>query len=338
MGHVRSTWVLLAGAIACASPALADTPDKQTPPAASSASTPPAARGAGDEKEEAMQRFKRAVELYEEQDYRAALIEFRQAFKLAPSYKLLYNIGQSCYQIQDYVCALKSLEGYVNEGKQDIPAARKTQVDDDIARLRTRVGRVSVNANVIGASITIDDVPAGSTPLEEPIIANIGRRKIVVTKEGRAPVTQMVDVAGATVTNVDVNLMELKGSERTIIVREGTSSRMTLYSWIGVGAAGVLALSATFTGLKANSASKDLQDMRYAGPNPSPALEDQQSEVKSYALVTDILAGAAIVTLGTTLVWTFVRPTVSSSTEAEPPPKTTGLVLGPRGVAWKGEF
>ena len=95
--------------------------------AAAQAGDPPAAptttaAARKDPKEEAMARFKRAVELYEEQDFRSALIEFKEAHRLAPTYKILFNIGQACYQLQDYVCALQSFDSYLAQGKQDIPA------------------------------------------------------------------------------------------------------------------------------------------------------------------------------------------------------------------------
>jgi len=58
--------------------------------------------------EEATQRFKRGLELYEEQDFPNALIEFRRAYELQPSYKILYNLGQVCFQLTEYACALRN--------------------------------------------------------------------------------------------------------------------------------------------------------------------------------------------------------------------------------------
>src|SRR5437660_1118365 len=61
---------------------------------------------------EASGRFKRALELFEEDNFAAALVELRKAYALTRNYRVLYNIGQVCFQIQDYVCALESFEGY----------------------------------------------------------------------------------------------------------------------------------------------------------------------------------------------------------------------------------
>src|SRR5690349_11541014 len=66
--------------------------------------------------DEAQMRFKRGLELYDEQDFQNALIEFRRAYELQPTYKILYNLGQVCYQLTEYACALRNFEKYLKEG------------------------------------------------------------------------------------------------------------------------------------------------------------------------------------------------------------------------------
>src|SRR4051812_42949552 len=63
--------------------------------------------------EEAQRRYVRGKDLYEENDFQAALVEFRRAYDLAPNYKLLYNIAQVCYQLQDYPGALRTFNKYL---------------------------------------------------------------------------------------------------------------------------------------------------------------------------------------------------------------------------------
>src|SRR5438105_150249 len=63
------------------------------------APAPAPAPAAAANPDEAAMRFKRGLELYEEQDFPNALIEFRRAYELQPSYKILYNLGQVCFQL-----------------------------------------------------------------------------------------------------------------------------------------------------------------------------------------------------------------------------------------------
>ena len=60
--------------------------------------------------------------MFEESNFTGALAEFRRAHAIAPSYRLLYNIGQVCYLLRDYPCALDSFSRYLSQGGAEIPA------------------------------------------------------------------------------------------------------------------------------------------------------------------------------------------------------------------------
>src|ERR1043165_5818761 len=62
---------------------------------------------------EAGKHFQRGVTLYNEADYRAALVEFKRAYEIAPNSAVLYNIGQTYYQLQNYAAALVALGRYL---------------------------------------------------------------------------------------------------------------------------------------------------------------------------------------------------------------------------------
>ncbi|HEY6459174.1 MAG TPA: hypothetical protein VIY73_03455, partial [Polyangiaceae bacterium] len=47
---------------------------------------------------QAREHFGRGVRMYQEDDFRGALIEFSRAYELAPNWAVLYNVGQSHYQ------------------------------------------------------------------------------------------------------------------------------------------------------------------------------------------------------------------------------------------------
>jgi len=285
-----------------------------------------------------MNRFQRAVALYDEGDFAAALIEFRKAYDLSPSYKLLYKIGQVSYKLKDYAGALKSFERYLVEAGDKIPPERRAEVQEEVNVLRAQTGRIDVSANVFGASVSIDDTPVGTTPLEEPVLVSVGKRKVTVTAPGRTPVTRIVDIGGQETEQVKVDLQPLVGETRTVITDR--PSKMTTWSWVGLGAAGAFGIGAAVTGVMANNASDDLSNMSYIGTAPSSQVKTQQDKVKSRALTTDILAGAAIVTLTTTLVWTFARPDPAPHVDQEPVAKRPSILpaVGLGAVGLQGEF
>src|SRR5688572_7180331 len=98
--------------------------------------------------EEARQRFQKGVQLFKEWSFEAALAEFRKAYQLAPSYRVLYNIAQVHYELKNYVDALKAFRQYLNEGAGDVAPDRRAQVEAEIRKLEGRVGYIEVIANV----------------------------------------------------------------------------------------------------------------------------------------------------------------------------------------------
>jgi hypothetical protein len=141
--------------------------------------------------------FLRGVKLYEEDDFRGALIEFSRAYELAPNWAVLYDVGQSYYQLRDYANALKTLEKYVKEGGRRIPAERQTEVGREIEEVRGRIAHVTLTTNVPDADLALDDAPIGRSPLAEPVVIGIGRHKLTASKVGFVTTTRVVDVAGA---------------------------------------------------------------------------------------------------------------------------------------------
>jgi hypothetical protein len=204
----RCTAVAVTIALAGASlPAVA-----QTPPARPAAPEP-----AGDATAQAAAHYARGVKLYQEDDFRAALIEFNRAYELAPNWAVLYNLGQSYYQLRDYPSALNTLEKYVQVGGANIPADRRSQVDREIGELRGRVAHVTLIANVEAADLTLDDTSIGKTPLATPIVVGAGRHKLTATKLGYVTTNKVVDIAGGDTLSIQINLTQ---EPTPVVVRE----------------------------------------------------------------------------------------------------------------------
>jgi hypothetical protein len=174
-------------------------------------SLPVAAQPSPSSKEEARSRYERGKQLYEEGAFDAALIEFQRAYDLAPSYKILYNIGQVHRQRNDYASALRVFERYLKEGGADIDAKRKAEVDKEIAQLKGRVATLQITTNIPGAEILVDDEPVGKTPLPQGVLVNSGKRKITASKEGRVPVSKIINVAGSDTMKIALDLVESSG-------------------------------------------------------------------------------------------------------------------------------
>lgn len=281
-----------------------------------------------DPKDEALAHWKRGLELYEEQDYANALIEFRKAYSIAPTYKVLYNIGQVCFQLTDYACALTSFQQYLKDGDGNIASDRKKEVEKDLEKLKTRVGSLEIVCNIASADVFVDDVAVGKTPLTS-FVVSAGRRKITVSKDGYGSSTRIVEVAGTDSLRVEIHLVDPAPRPRPPPPAP-IPSRWTTLSFVGVGVGSALAITGGVTGFLALRAEKSLEEERYVGAEPSAAFDSKSRRVQNLALATDLLLAGAAITIGTTLVLTLTR-----TPRAEHP---VSLRVGPTGLALSGSF
>ncbi|MBW2459762.1 MAG: PEGA domain-containing protein, partial [Deltaproteobacteria bacterium] len=177
---------------------------------------PPAQAGDADREEdadpraEASKRFRQGVKLYNDGDFVAALVEFKRAYELKPHYRVLYNLGQTSRGLKDYAAALHAYEQYLEEGGTKLKPQRRKEVEGHVEDLTARVGTLTVTTNVDGAEIQIDDVVVGVSPLDEPIVVNVGRRRIVATLTGHAPARRVLEVAGTDELEVELELTDLE--------------------------------------------------------------------------------------------------------------------------------
>lgn len=319
---------------------------------ASAESTAHAQDAAGPSKanvEEAKRHFLRGRELYDENNFQAALVEFRRAYELAPTYRLLFDIGQVYYQLQDYPNALKSFTRFLQEGKAEIPQQQRDDVQREIDKLKGRVATLRITTSRLQADVSIDDVPVGKTPLAEPILVSPGRRKITATLPGYGPATKTVEVAGMDTLDVSLDLVALApdGSEAggpsgasggSAGLKADTASSGGKGAMIGAWVAtGVLAVGAGVVGGLTLSASSDLKDKRETFGTTRTELDEARDKTKTMALVTDILIGATAVAAGVSIYLTATSGSSTQRTGAAPAP-TLRVGVGPGSVKLAGTF
>src|SRR5688572_17796979 len=143
----RSVVVLAVLVLGFARTARADEPAEPTPAPA------PAPDPVADE---ARARYRRGIELFDDGDYRLALVELERAYAILPNYKVLYNIAQVHFQLNEYAKARAAFERYLKEGGMEIPASRRAEVEKELETLRTRVATISVQVNVSNAEVSVN--------------------------------------------------------------------------------------------------------------------------------------------------------------------------------------
>jgi tetratricopeptide (TPR) repeat protein len=288
-------------------------------------------------KAEAKQRFARGIELFQEGEYPLALIEFERVYELVPDYRVLYNIGQVSIQLGRYARATKALEKYLEQGGDQIADDRKKAVEADLEMLRGRTAFLSVQTNVDGADVSLDDTLVGVTPLKEPILVDAGEHRLILRKPGYLTRPTQVALAGGETANVEITLTQepVRNPDRVIVERDrapGPAPNRTAM-WVGWTTTGVLAVGTAVVGALAINAANNYKDT-LKSPTTSDELNDQHDRARMLITAADVLGAATLIAGGVSIYLTVTSDKASDT-------RRTGSVrghVGPGSLFVSGSF
>lgn len=300
----------------------ADPPSASSPP-------PPA------QLDEARGHFNRGVRFYKDADYRSALVEFQEAYRVAPNARLLFNIGQTYDELQDFAGAVKAFRDYLGGAGSSITQARRTEVEKDLLRLEAHVATVDISVSEAGADVLAEGdrrIELGKSPLSAPALLNGGTWTIVATKPGFERAEERLTAAGGDAKKIALKLAptpEPVATATTVPVVVALPAppppprRSLAPVWIGLAVTGALAVGAGVTGVLTLGAKRDYDRELGRLPGDADAVASARTHARTLALTTDVLGGAALVSAAVTLVL-YVRASGSASPPSaslSPPPR-----------------
>ncbi len=331
---------------AVAVPAAAAGPSSDAPkasePAASSAPSVPSAPSA-DAVKEAEGHFRRGVELYKDNDSGGALVEFKRAYDLAPNYRVLFNLGQTYFQLQHYADALRTLQEFLTQGGSQIAPDKRAAVENDVRQLQNRVGQVEVKVNVDGAQVLVDDETAGTSPLAQPLAVSVGRRKITATRAGSLPQERFVDVAAGDHAVVTLEFPTAApapalasapapapaSGAATAPAPAAAPPGSHAGTWIAWGVTGLFGAATAVTGFLALAAKSDLSTQLDTFPGNASSIDSDRTRTKTFGVVSDALLGATVIAGGVAIYVTLSGHSHAPSTE---------VGFGPAGLQLRGRY
>jgi tetratricopeptide (TPR) repeat protein len=321
------------------------------------ASAPARAGNDSSKTAQASTHFQRGVQLYRQRSFDAALAEFEKSYELAPDYHLLFNLAQVQLERHDYVAALKRFREYLQMGDAQIDASRRSEVEQEIARIDDFVAEVSFVVTPEGTQVSLDGVELGTAPFAAPVVINSGVHRVLLSKPGFTPVQQTLTVAGGDSPRVVVSLRPAQAEAGPVATESpttpppaassrpgstsqseatpsGRAERSNTGLWLSLGATVAFGGASGVMAVVTNNAKRKFNDELDRFGASREDINSARSKLKTNALVTDVLAGAAVVSAGFCVY--FIASGGSSSEEAPPP--RVGVGLTPRGVFAHGTF
>jgi tetratricopeptide (TPR) repeat protein len=109
---------------------------------------------ADDPRGDARAHYARGLELAGQNGYEGALREFNAAYAISPQFAVLFNIGQAHIALGHTVEAIEALSRYLRDGGDRVSPSRRTQVERQIAGLRSTLPNPAVTSETEAARAT----------------------------------------------------------------------------------------------------------------------------------------------------------------------------------------
>jgi len=165
---------------------------------------------AEEDKEKAKKHFKQGTILYDEGNFKAALVEFKASYQAHPNWKIRYYLAVTLQALHKFVEAEKELKLYLEEGAAEVTEEKKAEVEDLLSSLSGVIGQLTVFTEPGGADLFMGDGGCCQVPLAEPLRLDVGTHKITAKMEGYESQTLDVEMPGGEAVEITVKLVKAK--------------------------------------------------------------------------------------------------------------------------------
>jgi hypothetical protein len=169
-------------------------------------------------KAEARERFDRGVALFERGDNAGALAEFKRTYALIPNPLVLYNMGLVYAAMNRPVDSADALADFLSQAGSAVSDDQRKHAEEVRADQSKRIAQIVVLTNA-PATVEVDGIEAGQTPLEKPIRVASGAHVVAVLAQGYLPLHKEVTLAGQTTETVSLQLQPSESRVAQLVVR-----------------------------------------------------------------------------------------------------------------------
>jgi hypothetical protein len=283
----------------------------------------------------AQDAHRRALQLFDRGEHGLALTEFRRAYALAPSFRILYNIALSCVALGDSRGALEAFAGYLRDGGARIPEPRRAEVQAELTRLSKQLAGLSVDVQEAGAELSVDGETLGKGPLVRQLRLNAGRHSVELRSADGALKTQSITLEPGEERQLQFGaagapVQSTSSPPAAPPVSTTAGSQRRNIPWLAWGVTGALGATAAVTGALALGARSDEREAQRRRGVKSDDLSAARDKVETLALATDVLLAGTALAAGLSLYLTL-RPARGSEGQ-------TAIVVAPGQITLRRSF
>jgi hypothetical protein len=135
--------------------------------------------------------------LYLDGDYKTAALKFMRAYEESKDPRLLWHVAAAEKNLRHYVRVEALVRRFVTESGDKLTPEERKEAQLLLDTVRNFIAEVTLDVQPAGATIKLDGVVVGQSPLNRPIRLELGTRSIDVSKEGFLPHTETLEVTEA---------------------------------------------------------------------------------------------------------------------------------------------
>ncbi|MBN1770193.1 MAG: hypothetical protein JXB32_02935 [Deltaproteobacteria bacterium] len=173
------------------------------------AARPTLAQAPDDARAEAERHFLQGLALVENEDWEAALLEFRVSLELFPTRSALFNSAQMLKALHRYVEAVDTLQEWLARYRDEALADELAATEEALREWEGFIGELEIRVDEPGAELRLDGTGIGRSPLPGPIRVDVGTHRVEATLEGRLPQQEQVTIVSRQRIGLDLSLAEL---------------------------------------------------------------------------------------------------------------------------------
>jgi len=269
--------------------------------------------------------------LYEDGDNAGALLKLKAAHDSSKDPRLLWNMAACEKNLRHYAEVGRLVTRYLAEGGALLSAQDRADGSSLVSTVRGFVSDLSVSVDQPGATVLVDELPIGQSPLPAAVGVDMGQHKIRVRKAGFVDYTNVVELAGGqpfSVTAVLVaekhegQLRVLSGPSDVIQVDHKTSK---VGLWEGVLPSGTHSVFVTGNGKRAHQTDVIIQDNDLTNLHVTLETDEKPLVEKSKVPTWLWVAGGVVVVGGGLGAYLLMKPD-SQTKYQSPTPGTWGTI------------
>lgn len=158
-----------------------------------------------EDRAEARRLGQQAMQAFADEDYPTALTLLQRSYALNPIAGTLFNVGMTQRALFEFPAAIDTFRKLLGE-TPDLPAEQRAQVEQFLSEMEAALVWLTVAVSEPGATVLVDGVEVGVSPLPDAVRLRAGSHVIEARKDGFVEARETVQTAAGEQRQVSLAL------------------------------------------------------------------------------------------------------------------------------------